>query len=382
MDEKAKKRTDAGTRLMIAASERDANMYYASGFMAPDPFICMEREGLRTLMMSDLEVDRAKAQSRADRVLSLSAYLEVLEEQGMENPTGLDALDLVLKEMEVEQLLVPSSFGIKAADFLRDKGYTVVFREEPFFEERALKSEEEVGYIAEAMRHSEDAMDAAVGAIREAEVRSGVLYSDGEPLTAERIKKRVNVRLMENDCVAGHTIVAPGDQACDPHNEGSGPIRIGQPVVIDIFPRSLRTGYCGDITRTIVRGEASADVKRIYGLVQEAQELAFPRIMAGADGTEIHRAIEEHFEKAGYETGEKDGRMQGFFHGTGHGLGLEVHEPPRIGKRGDVLKEGHVVTVEPGLYYLGIGGVRIEDVVVVTESGCRNLTSYPKVLEV
>jgi len=210
--------------------------------------------------------------------------LKVLEEQEAENPTGLDALDLVLKEMEVEQLLVPSSFGIKATDFLRKKGYTVAFREEPFFEERALKSEEEVGYIAEAMRHAEDAMDAAVDAIREAEVRSGVLYSDGESLTAERIKKRVNVRLMENGCVAGHTIVAPGDQACDPHNEGSGPIRIGQPVVIDIFPRSLHTGYCGDISRTVVRGEASEDVKRIYGLVQEAQELAFPGSWPGRMG--------------------------------------------------------------------------------------------------
>ena len=368
--------------LIIAASERDANIYYASGFLAPDPFMYVEKDGVRTLLLNDLEIDRAKSQSRADRVLSLSKYLEVLVERDVEKPTALYALDLVLEEMEVRRLLVPSTFGIEATDFLRGKGYAVEFRKEPFFEERALKSEEEIGHIAEALRHAEDAMDAAVDAIRTADVRRGCLYSDGEVLTAERVKKLINVRLMENDCVAGHTIVAMGDQACDPHNEGTGPIRTDQPVVIDIFPRSLRTGYCGDITRTVVRGRASEELKRIYALVQGAQEIAFGRIREGADGSEIHREIEEYFQKEGYETGEKDGRMQGFFHGTGHGLGLEIHEPPGIGKRGDVLKKGHVVTVEPGLYYLGIGGVRIEDVVVVTESGCRNLTSYPKELEV
>jgi Xaa-Pro aminopeptidase len=225
-------------------------------------------------------------------------------------------------------------------------------------------------------------MDRAIRAIRDAEIREGVLYRDGSPLTAEAVKRIVAFELMERECIAQHTIVACGDQGCDPHNRGTGPLKADRTIILDIFPRSSESGYFGDLTRTVVRGRAPEAVRKLYGAVAGAQEVVFGRLRAGASGVEIHQAVTDHFEALGYRTGEIDGRMQGFFHGTGHGVGLEIHEPPRISKRGDVMRPGHVVTVEPGLYYPGVGAVRIEDLVVVTEDGYRNLTDCPKILEV
>ena len=223
-------------------------------------------------------------------------------------------------------------------------------------------------------------MDAAITLIRNAEIRGDALYHNGEPLTSETVKREIKFLLLERDCTAGHTIVAGGDQACDPHNEGSGPLHAHQSIIIDIFPRSNITGYFADLTRTVVKGDPSADLQNIYDAVLAAQNLAFDSIRADADSQAIHRALQELFENRNYETGNTDGRMQGFFHGTGHGLGLEIHEPPRIGKTPGTLRAGHIVTVEPGLYYPGRGAVRIEDLAVVTQDGCDNLTTYPKFL--
>jgi Xaa-Pro aminopeptidase len=188
---------------------------------------------------------------------------------------------------------------------------------------------------------------------------------------------------MRQGCLASHTIVACGEQGCDPHEVGHGPLRAHQPIILDIFPRSQNSGYWGDITRTIVRGKASEPVKALYAAVLAGQSLALRQIRAGARGDTIHQGILEEFERRGFQTGVKNGRMQGFFHGTGHGVGLEIHELPRLSPRGQApLKPGHVVTVEPGLYYSGVGGVRLEDLIVVSETGFKNLTLFPKFLEV
>ncbi|MDP2734779.1 MAG: M24 family metallopeptidase, partial [bacterium] len=162
----------------------------------------------------------------------------------------------------------------------------------------------------------------------------------------------------------------------------SGPIKSHTSIIFDIFPRSQKTGYFGDLSRTVVRGQASEQLKKAYVTVQAGQEVAFRMIRDGADGKEIHQKILALFEQRGFPTGKTNGRMQGFFHGTGHGLGLDIHEPPRIAASPATLRTGHVVTVEPGLYYLGMGGVRLEDVVVVTPKGNRNLTHYPQFLEI
>jgi Xaa-Pro aminopeptidase len=373
---------DAHTAMLIvAASERDANLYYATRFLAPDSFVFMQTATQKILLMSDLEIDRAKQQSTVDVVLSFSAYDKKLKDQGMTEPKAVDVIKALLDEFGLTDLIVPTSFGIELADALRERGFRISTRKEPFYSERAIKSPDEVQHVLHTMQATEEAIRHAVEVIKSADIHQGQLYYEGQPLTSEFIKKLINVKLMENDCIAQHTIVACGDDACDPHNEGSGPFLAHQPIVMDVFPKSSKTGYYADITRTVVKGKPSDALRRVYDTVLQGQELGLQMVTAGASGKAIHSAIQDLFERTGYHTGVIDERVQGFFHGTGHGVGLEIHEPPRISRSDDTLRPGHVVTVEPGLYYLGIGGVRIEDTVLVTSDGYENLTSFPKQFE-
>ncbi|MES4785097.1 MAG: aminopeptidase P family protein, partial [Nitrospiraceae bacterium] len=206
--------------------------------------------------------------------------------------------------------LVPASFPYAYAARLQELGYQLETKKEPFFESRAIKTDEEVRYIEASQRATEEAVAAAHDALRAASVRDGLLWLDGEPLTSERIKKLINVKLMERDCIAQHTIVAGGDQACDPHHEGSGPLPANRSIIFDVFPRSATTRYFADMSRTVVRGRPSAELKRLYQTVKDAQEEAMTKIRDGADGAMIHQGICERFEAAGYRTGLVNGRMQ------------------------------------------------------------------------
>lgn len=367
--------------LMIAASESDSNLYYATRFIAPDPFIFMEAKGQRILLMSDLEMDRARSQATVDLVLSYSELERRAKAQGVSAPGSVDVLHLVLQDHGIKQLLVPGNFPFGHAVKLQALGYQLETKKEPFYERRAIKTPEEIRCIEEAQRATEAVVSAAHDALRASTIRDGILWLDSAPLTSERIKKLINVALMERDCVAQHTIVAGGDQACDPHDEGSGPLPAHRSIIFDVFPRSATTRYFADMSRTVVRGAASPELKRLYQTVKDAQEEAISKVRAGADGTKIHQEICDRFDAAGYATGLVNGRMQGYFHGTGHGVGLDIHEHPRISRNGSILQEGEVVTVEPGLYYPGLGAVRIEDMVLVTRDDCRNLTNYPKTFE-
>ncbi|MGQ0810747.1 MAG: M24 family metallopeptidase [Nitrospiraceae bacterium] len=367
--------------LFIAASELDSNLYYATHFMAPDPFIYLEIKGERILVMSDLEMDRARSQASVDRVLSYSQIENKAKAQGVTEAGTVDIVHMVLKEAGCKQLLVPANFPFSHASRLQELGYQLQSKRDPFYERRVIKTAEEVGHIEAAQRATEEAVAVAHQALRQASIRERALVLDGEVLTSERVKQLINVKLMERNCIAQHTIVAGGEQACDPHQEGSGPLPADRSIIFDVFPRSATTRYFADMSRTVVRGNPSAELKRLYQAVKDAQEEAVGKVRDGADGATIHQGICARFEKAGYHTGLVNGRMQGYFHGTGHGVGLDIHEAPRISRTGSILQEGHVVTVEPGLYYPGLGAVRIEDMVLVTRDGCRNLTNYPKTFE-
>lgn len=373
----------ATARLIISDSEKNANLYYATRFLAPDPFIFTQIGGRRLMVMNDLELDRAKAQAQVDEVLSYTKLSQEAKQRGVSEPTMLDVVDTLLKDHAVRQIEVPADFSLAYADGLRKRGYTLEATPDPFYPERMVKSKEEIARLTEALRITESALGSAIELIRNSEVLSdGTLKIGGKPLTAELVRKAMHLTMMERDCVAQHTIVACGVQAVDPHNEGSGPLKADEPIVMDVFPQHAISRYFADITRTIVKGKASKKVTQMFEAVRQGQEIAFTMIKDGVDGATVHRAILDEFEKRGFTTGEQNGRMQGFFHGTGHGLGLEIHEPPRIGAKRDILKAGMVVTVEPGLYYLDAGGMRLEDTVVVTTDGCRVLNEAPKVLEV
>lgn len=367
--------------LIVSASEKDSNLYYATKFLAPDPFIYAEIRGKKYLLMSDLEIDRAKAQAKVDEVLSVTKMAAGLKKDGV-GATAVNLIDQLFKEHGVKTVLVPASFGVGLADGLRQKGYPLTTKGEPFYEERVFKTDEEIEKITQTLRHTEAALKEAIDTIASSTVKEGKLYINGELLTSERIKKIINVKLMEYNCIAEHTIVSCGKDCVDPHNQGSGPLLANESIILDVFPRSADSRYFADITRTVVKGKASPRLKKMYELVKEGQEIAFQDLKDGVDSRDVHNRIMQYFEKEDFKTGEVEGRMQGFFHGTGHGVGLDIHEPPRVSSVSEVIKERVVVTVEPGLYYLDGGGVRLEDMVVVTKSGNKNLTRFPKVLEV
>jgi len=373
-------------RLIIAGSETDANIYYATGFLAPDPFIYLQSNHQSHLLMSDLEVDRARSQSKVDQVHSYSDYQKKAKLAGIDRPDLADVVHTFILEQGFadnlnEEWLVPDDFPLVYGDRLRKYGHILKTKAPPFFEKRSLKTEEEVDAIRQAQIGVESTLDDVLEDLRNAEIKEGLLYLNGEILTSESVRRSLHIGMMEKGLLGQHTIVSCGRDACDPHNEGSGPLRANEAIIFDIFPRSIESRYHSDMTRTVVKGRPTDALKRLYDTVLEGQMLGISKVKSGADGQEIHGSITALFEKQGYGTGLRDGRMQGFFHGTGHGIGLDIHEPPRIGKVKQRLQAGEVVTVEPGLYYPEIGAVRIEDMVLVTEDGCRNLTSYPKVLE-
>ena len=375
-----------GIRLIVADSERDADMLYAVGMFVPDPFIYLQIRGRRFVVMSDLEMDRARRQVSRCQVLSFGRCQQRLQSRGVHRAGFAEIIHCLLHEKRVGRgpVVVPGNFPLGLAGELRRLGVRVQAAPAGFFPERETKSPAEVKMITAALRMAEVGMAEAMRVLKAAKVgRDRRLSYRHAPLTAEKLRAVIDTAVLQAGGLASHTIVAGGRQACDPHEPGYGPLHANEPVILDIFPRSQKTGYFGDITRTVVRGRASEAVRRLYDTVLQGQRLALRKVRAGVATSEVHKTVNDFFVAQGYKTGRLAGRMQGFFHGTGHGLGLEIHEAPRLGtSSGGTLKPGQVVTVEPGLYYPEIGGVRLEDDVLVTTTGSRNLTRFQKMLEI
>jgi Xaa-Pro aminopeptidase len=372
------------TLLMVADSEHDANMLYAVGMFVPDPFIYFRIRGRDYIVMSDLEIDRARRASPHCRVLSLNHLQERLRRTGIKSPGHAWVIRAVLRDQRVRRVFVPANFSLGLAEELKRLGISVKVPRGGLFPQRESKSPAEVKKISAALAMAEIGMAEAMQVLRAAKIaRDHRLIYHNVPLTSEKLRSVIDTAVLQASGLAANTIVAGGKQGCDPHERGFGPLRANEPIIIDIFPRSQKTGYFGDITRTVVRGHASEGVRRLYQTVLAGQKLALRKVRAGVPTIEVHRAIQEFFEQQGYKTGKRGGHMEGFFHGTGHGLGLEIHEAPRLGTHSTgKLECGHVVTIEPGLYYPDLGGVRLEDVVLVTHNGVRNLTRFEKQLEI
>jgi Xaa-Pro aminopeptidase len=372
------------TLLMVADSDHDANMLYAVGMFVPDPFIYLRIRDRGVVVMSDLEIDRARKQARHCRVISLSQCHQKLRRNGKKKFSLAHVIRLVLREHRVGKVFVPGNFPLGLATELRDLGVKVKPKPDGFFPEREEKTPEEVKKISAALMMAEVGLAEGIQALKTAKIaKNRRLIYHNAPLTSEKLRSIINTAIIQASGLASHTIVAGGIQGCDPHEQGYGPLRANEPIILDVFPRSQKTGYFGDITRTVVKGRASEAVRKLYDTVHRGQKAAFHLMRAGMQTSKIHHAVQTLFAKEGYRTGKLNGSMQGFFHGTGHGLGLEIHEPPRVGPTSvGTLKAGHVVTVEPGLYYPEVGGVRLEDVSLVTRKNPRNLTQFEKVLEV
>jgi len=370
--------------LMVADSEHDANMLYAVRMFVPDPFIYLRLNGKSHVVMNDLEIDRARRQARHCRVLSWSQYLKKLKQQGVKSQGVAAVIRQVLQEKRIKKVFVPAIFPHGMARDLRRLKIKVKVKEGAFFPEREFKTADEVKKISAALMMAEVGLAEGIQTLKNARIgKNRRLSYHNVPLTSEKLRAIIDIAIIQAGGLASHTIVAGGRQACDPHEQGHGVLRAHEPIIIDIFPRSQKTGYFGDITRTVVKGRANESARRLYQTVARAQEIGFEKIESGVAGAEVHKAVKEFFDGQGYKTGRRDGCMQGFFHGTGHGLGLEIHETPRISATSsDYLRAGHVVTVEPGLYYQEIGGIRLEDVAFIASNNPRNLTKFEKVLEV
>jgi Xaa-Pro aminopeptidase len=368
---------------MVADSEHDANMLYAVGAFVPDPFIYLRLRGRNYIVMSDLEIDRARKQAKTCKVLPLSRYLKKLREDGVKNPGLGHVIPRVLRERGIRGVVVPHTFPHGLAVQLARQRIGVKPKKGSFFPQREEKSPAEVKKISAALMMAEVGMSEGMQVLRASKIRGKQLFYHNVPLTSQKLRAVIDAAILQASGCANHTIVAGGKQGCDPHEPGYGPLPANQPIILDIFPRSQATGYFGDITRTVVRGRASEAVRKLYDTVLQGQMLAFKKMRAGTPTRAVHKTVQDFFQQAGYATGRRGGRMQGFFHGTGHGLGLEIHETPRMGEHSTGnLKAGQVVTVEPGLYYPEIGGVRLEDVALVTKGNPRNLTRFEKVLEI
>ncbi|MEZ3115567.1 M24 family metallopeptidase [Halobaculum sp. MBLA0147] len=365
---------------LVNAGGDDATQRYLSGFDAPDPFFTVYTPDGLHLLVSGLEYGRAKTAADADHVARYADYdrQQLIEQHGERTGTA-KLVAAFLADAGVESVLAPDRFPLGIADALRDVGVDVTVDDDDAVGDlRAVKTDEEVEWIREAQAANETAMAAAEELLRAATVEDGTLYHDGEPLTSERVRREIEVTLLRHGCALDETIVACGADAADPHERGSGPLTADDTIVVDIFPRDKETRYHGDMTRTFVVGEPSDEVRRRYELTHEAMEAALDAVAAGVTGSEVHGAACDVYEDAGYTTFRTDPSTEtGFIHSTGHGLGLEVHEAPSVSPRGEELEAGNVITIEPGLYDPAVGGVRIEDTVVVTEDGYRNLTDYP-----
>jgi Xaa-Pro aminopeptidase len=379
---------DQRTLLVIGAPQHDAATYHLSGFLAPDPVICLRMAGKKYLAVSALEYGRAEKDAPVDELVSFDelGLMRLARELNSGARAFAAATANLLQKLGVEgsPVTVPPHFGVAYADELRARGFEIEPDGRLFADLRRVKTEQEISYIEEAQRATEEACAHAVEILEEAGISNdNTLRWRGEILTSELLRSEIDVELLRRGCTAEGTITAGGPQAADPHESGSGPLRAGETIIIDIFPRKEESRYYADMTRTFIKGEPGDELVKMYEAVLEAQETALSMIRAGVNGRDVHDKVSDILHEKGYKTVKYDQKpgeplTEGFFHGTGHGVGLEVHEAPRVSTVDEELKVGDVVTVEPGLYEPGVGGVRIEDLVVVTEDGCRNLTDFPK----
>ena len=375
-----KKKSSSGERevLLYADSEKDADMLYFSGVMVPDPFLAFSCRGRRIGVVSRLEFGRVSRESQLDEVLSLEAVTAAAKKaQGGPFHEPASLVKWLARHFDIPGFRVSGDFPCGTAFRIREMGLPLEVVEGLLLPERERKTDEEAAQIRKGNAVASAGFRVVEKILRRAEIRRDWLYLDGRRLTSERLQEAVAMECLKHGAVTSHIIAAGGDQACDPHCVGSGPLRARELIIVDIFPKLMKSGFHGDMTRTYLKGRASEAQKKLYQTVLEAEQWALGEHRSGKSGSLIYRKVVERFEAAGYRTGEEGGVPVGFIHGLGHGLGLAVHEPPRVNRAGSRLKSGQVITVEPGLYYPGLGGVRVEDVVRVGAKEPEMLSKHP-----
>jgi Xaa-Pro aminopeptidase len=373
---------------MFADSVRDADLYLATGISVVDPFIYVETNGTRLIVTSEIEADAARRNSHATDVwLSSKFGSRELVAGGMGwDDAQIEVLGRVVADLGLAEVVVPPSFPVVAADHLRDKGVAVRPDREQFQLRRRAKDEHALTGIRAAQRGTEAAMARVVEVLGSSSPKGDGLVFDGETLTAERIRAEVITTLRAHGCEGEPPITSPGPQGAFVHELGTGPLHPGESLIVDIFPVHAESRFCADMTRTFCYGEATELLRHMHATVREAVQRSTDAIRTGVNGRQVWEAACDAIEEGGYRTERSvpkgESLDEDFFHGLGHGVGLEVHEAPSMGLAGDDLIAGDVVTIEPGVYRKGFGGVRLEDLAVVRDDGAEVLTDFPYDMEI
>lgn len=370
-----------------------ADILWRTGFKAPDPFFLVDildendliDFGKSYVLVNPLELERAAKE--------INRKIEVVNAYDYKNKTR-GYLENFLKLHGVKKVIVPDVFPYKLGSQLI-KSFEVAAADPPFYPRRAIKADWEIAEIEKAQRAVENAVGKAMNFLARCDIVDENIVDYGQPdiyinckfVTSKWLRKIIDGALYEQGYLGIDTVVSCGIEASNPHCVGSGPLLARKPIVIDVFPLSLETHYYADMTRTVFKGAPSYELRRMYQHVLNAQEEGMRQIMHGVDAKKIYDWTLWYFDREHYPTNTKNRPMEGFIHGVGHGVGIDIHEAPWISSSQCILQEGNVVTVEPGLYYqearnhIPQGGIRIEDMVLVTKTGCRNLTQFPKDLE-
>jgi Xaa-Pro aminopeptidase len=368
--------------LILADTLRSPELRHEVPVTVPDPFLYIERNGDRHVVISPLEVERVQGRNGLQPHPYEQFGWDDLVAQGMAmEEVELETYVRACKELGVEDAVVPPTFPLEVADRLRANGIEVRADREFFVQRRRAKTPAEIEGIKRAQRGAEAGMDAARDLFRRAEISGDTVTVDGEPLTSERVKAAIADAFRAHGLVYDEFIVGHGAQTAIGHEMGYGEIKAGEPIVIDLWPRDTESGCYADMTRTYVIGDAPEELVEYQRLVHEALEKTLEACRPGDAGRDVYVIACEIFHAAGYPTGlhKPAGEVlqDGFFHGLGHGVGLEVHEQPWLSRYPGELREGDVITLEPGLYRQGFGGCRLEDLALVTADGAELLTSYP-----
>ncbi len=357
---------------VIYASSRDADMRYLTHFTSSDPYVFFKKPGeTGVIIVSQMELGRASREATASVITRTQAGLpDILRKE--KDPYRATAK--MIAGLAGKKILVPPNFPIALANALSEH-CTVLVDNGSVQSMRAKKSKAEILLMKDVQNVTEKAMGLAISLIKSASIKKGILYIDKKPLTAEFVKFSMHSLLLQHGCNAVDTIVSCGEDTSIPHITGSGPLKSDEPIVIDLFPVKEVSGYYADMTRTVVRGKPSTEILEMYDTLREAKQIGISLVKRGASGADIHLTVVDFFKDRGYES-----NTRGFVHNLGHGVGLQVHELPTVGPAGKDLESGNVITIEPGLYYPGIGGVRLEDIGVVTAKGFENFTVFPEEL--
>ena len=346
-----------------------------------DPVLFIEHDGKRIVVAGVFEAPMlATREDVVDEVWDFESLgrNDLVKDRGFpEIHIGPELVLRALRRVGADKVCVPATFWALAADYLREKGVDVVVDPDEWARRRRRKTPWELEGIERAQRATETAMLTAARMLREAEPADGNrLRFEGEILTAEWIREAMSAELLAQGAESEEILVQSGDACLGGHDPGRGPILQDTTCIVDCFPRDRRSGAHTDMTRTFVPGTPSDDVVKLHGHVRKALHLAYETIRPGAE--DAHLKVAEYFHSLGFPTiDHHDGPghpKAGFNHSLGHGVGLQVHERPRVGRRPEALEDGDVVAIEPGLYFEGIGGVRLEDTVLVTDKGFEHFT--------